>query len=283
MAHQYGISGKRHRTYRMVMNRRKFILRNGMLVPFVLAPRIAFPQVLLQGRKDVRFPASNTGDTTLVGWWKLNDASGTNATDSTGNGNAGTLTGSPAWGTGPNSNGDLTFDGTDDLITVANESNFDFERTNTFSITFWIKVNASASGGHFILGKNYSFGNVQGYNFAADTDNTQLKFALVDSSGNALIAATGGGSIIAGTWYFIAGTYSGSSAASGVKIYVNAGTPAVAPSGTLSNTLLHDEAVRIGVFAGLGQPFWGELDDIRIYNTELSSGQISTLNSAGAQ
>ena len=33
----------------------------------------------------------------LVGWWKLDDASGTSATDSSGNGNAGTLTNGPAW------------------------------------------------------------------------------------------------------------------------------------------------------------------------------------------
>jgi hypothetical protein len=44
------------------MNRRKFILRNGLLVPLVLAlPSVAFPQILLQGRKAVRFPPAGGG------------------------------------------------------------------------------------------------------------------------------------------------------------------------------------------------------------------------------
>jgi hypothetical protein len=44
------------------MNRRKFILRNGLLVPLLVAlPSVAFPQILLQGRKAVRFPPAGGG------------------------------------------------------------------------------------------------------------------------------------------------------------------------------------------------------------------------------
>ena len=40
---------------------------------------------------------AQTGDTSLVGWWKLDDGSGTIAIDSSGNGNHGTLINSPEW------------------------------------------------------------------------------------------------------------------------------------------------------------------------------------------
>src|SRR5580698_2995402 len=43
----------------------------------------------------------------LVAWWKLNDDSGTMAADSSGNGHAMTLVGSPTWGAN-----DLTLNGT---------------------------------------------------------------------------------------------------------------------------------------------------------------------------
>lgn len=45
-----------------MVTRRKFILRNGLMIPAALAlPRVAFPQVLLQGRKNVRFPPAAAG------------------------------------------------------------------------------------------------------------------------------------------------------------------------------------------------------------------------------
>ena len=40
---------------------------------------------------------TNTASAELVGWWKLDDGSGTIAFDSSGNGNDGTLEGNPQW------------------------------------------------------------------------------------------------------------------------------------------------------------------------------------------
>jgi hypothetical protein len=47
----------------MNISRRQFILRNGILIPFagLVLPRIAFPQVVLPARKDVRFPPAAVG------------------------------------------------------------------------------------------------------------------------------------------------------------------------------------------------------------------------------
>src|SRR5690348_6703426 len=66
-------------------------------------------------------------DPTLQAWWKFNEGSGTTAADFTGNGNTGTLTGGASWTTGA-----VVLDGVDGYVAVANEANFDRERTDPF-------------------------------------------------------------------------------------------------------------------------------------------------------
>src|ERR1019366_5109600 len=62
-------------------------------------------------------PVGNT-TTGLVGWWKLDDGSGTSAADSSGTGNTGTLTNGPAWTTGGMNNGALSFNGTNSYVSI---------------------------------------------------------------------------------------------------------------------------------------------------------------------
>jgi hypothetical protein len=241
--------------------------------------QFAPPPALVSSKK--RADEGGGVDPNLVGWWKLNDGSGTSAADATGNGNTGTLA-NTTWGTGPNSNGDAVFDGTGDLITIANESNFDFERTDAFSITFWMKGNSSATGSDAVFDKSAPSGNFQGFIVQHNADNALVNVALLDASGNALQAPTANGSITLNTWYFIAVTYDGSSLGAGLKTYINAGT-AVTGTGTLSNTILNNASPYIGFGNGLAGDFFGELDDVRVYDKELTSGEISSLNSGGAQ
>ena len=55
--------------------------------------------------------------TTLAGWWKLDDASGTTAVDSSGNSNTGTLTNGPTWTTGT-IDGGLSLDNSNDYVNI---------------------------------------------------------------------------------------------------------------------------------------------------------------------
>src|SRR3989344_5954676 len=73
----------------------------------------------------------------LVGYWNFDEGTGTTAQGSSGNNNTGILTNGPTWTTGKIGQA-LNFDGVDDYVDVANESNFDFERTDSFSISAWV-------------------------------------------------------------------------------------------------------------------------------------------------
>ncbi len=90
----------------------------------------------------------------LVAHLKFND----NVTDSAGSNN-GTVTGTTTYVTGKVGKG-ISLNGSS-YVTLANESNFDFEHTNPFSITFWIKMNSGSDGGTYYVAAKQNAGGGQ--------------------------------------------------------------------------------------------------------------------------
>ena len=77
-----------------------------------------------------------------IAWWRLDESSGTTAYDETNNNNDGTIT-SGAWITGKYGKG-LSFNGTSTKVAVPDANSLDMG-TNDWSISAWIKTNASAT------------------------------------------------------------------------------------------------------------------------------------------
>ena len=90
-------------------------------------------------------PASGAeaSDPNLVGWWKLDDGAGTQAVDSSGHGNHGTLTGDPVWGEG-RIHGGLTFNGTSSFVQCTGGTGLDV--TKALTLTMWVRTADSANG-----------------------------------------------------------------------------------------------------------------------------------------
>ena len=80
---------------------------------------------------------------------------GTAAADSSVSGNVGTLTNGPTWTTSGRVGGALSFDGTDDYVSVANEATYDI--TGSITVAAWIKVNAFDKAYQSILTKGDSW------------------------------------------------------------------------------------------------------------------------------
>ncbi len=68
---------------------------------------------------------TNTASAELVGWWKLDEGSGTTAFDSSGNGNDGTLQGAPAWVDDGKFGKAVKFNGSSDYLTAHDSENLD--------------------------------------------------------------------------------------------------------------------------------------------------------------
>jgi hypothetical protein len=236
----------------------------------------------------IRSASSQSG---LVGYWSFDEGSGTVAYDESGNNNHGTIYGAtwvprlyPWWTYGGNA---LNFDGVNDYVDVTNESSFDFERTNSFSICAWINPSTMSDTYKAIFSKmtndwvGYTFYisySTEGYNPNA------LGFIMSNTNSfNDLVVYTPDNSISTG-WQFVCVTYSGTSNTNGVSFYINgiSQQKEVRRDG-LTSGVLNNNNPKIGYLEVMAWPnyFNGTIDEVRVYNRVLSDEEIRQLAEAG--
>lgn len=210
----------------------------------------------------------------LIAWWKLDETSGRDVADASGNGNIGKiLNGQPRWQTSAGKiGGALLLDGKGDWIHVANESNFDC--VSEVTVAAWIKVNRFDKDWQAVVTKGDSAWRIQ-RNASTDT----LEFActgLKVPGDNQYGALFGRMNINDGKWHHVAGVYDGRN----MVIYVD-GRMDVSQSASGSiNT--NDHPVYIGENAEMNGRFWnGLIDDVRVYNYGLDQDQVEALYNKG--
>lgn len=207
----------------------------------------------------------------LVAWWKLDETSGTNAADSTGNGHDGTYTNTPTLGvTG-------AF-GTSKAVTFANASSqyvlFDdssaYPVGNTgLTVSFWINVTSTISS-QICVGKWGTAGNRE-WNVYLDSI-SRPRFAA-SSDGTASSAAVWSSGLTLGQWYFVVCRHD--PVADTISISVDAATPVITSGFTGG---LYDSSSPVGIGYAPASPYLnGTIDDVRIYNRALSAGDVSQL------
>lgn len=204
----------------------------------------------------------------LVGHWAMNENTGQTTADSSGNGltmTLGTTTSSessdPTWTTSSKLGAAaLTFDGTADSLTAANNALMSF--TSEITITAWIRTTTVASGQRAILNKGTNYG------FAIDGSN--LYFAFYN--GSTIGFTTTSLNLKTNVWYHVAATFHNSG--DRVRIYLN-GTQV--QSWTTTNAPTTDSSAMTIGSSSLGTYWNGTLDDVRVYNRELSAAQIAAL------
>ncbi|HXI60836.1 MAG TPA: LamG domain-containing protein [Polyangia bacterium] len=199
----------------------------------------------------------------LVGYWKLDEASGTTIRDSSGYANDGTAT-STSWLTSSlasainfTNSAALSFNGTSSYVTVGTTS---LPANNApQSITAWINLANNTANAYIIcLWNSSSSGTSIGINGGA--------LAVWKWGPSNLVTltppATGG-------WHHVAYTFDGTTH----NLYLDAGTPST--STTAPNTLTPNNA-QLGAFNS-SPSYSGKLDDVRIYNRALSANEINSL------
>jgi len=210
----------------------------------------------------------------LIGWWKLDETSGRDVGDSSGNGNLGKiLSGMPRWqSSGGKVSGALLFDGKGDYVHIANESNFDF--TGEVTVAAWIKVNQFDKEWQTIVAKGDSAWRLQ-----RNQNTNALEFActgLQVPDGNPYGGLYGNKFVNDGKWHHVAGVYDGEKMYIYIDSIVDVSQPA---SGAIAT---NDEPVFIGENSEMTDRFWnGLIDDVRVYNYALSEGRIRALYNEG--
>jgi hypothetical protein len=185
-------------------------------------------------------------DENLVGFWPLNETSGTNAPDKSGNGNDGTLHNmeDADWVDGVVGKC-LSFDGVDEYVSIPFAQNF-----TAYTFSFWQdqcanKMALGSSNDTF-----YKFGENSWYD-------------PIDEWYH------GVGSYMTGRYYFVV-TWDGTTQ----KIYVNGVERA---SRDHSGTCNFNTTLYLGKWSGPGYEYTGIVDEVRIYNKALDLREIKDL------
>ena len=205
---------------------------------------------------------SNGTDSSLVGYWKFDEGTGSTACDSSGKGNNGTLINGPLRAIGKIGGG-LYFDGIDDNVTVADSNSLDV--TSSFTLSAWVNPASTSTDFRSILVKNYKYylyASAAGY---CGTGNPLAGFD--EQTTNAVCQPA---PLPANTWTHLAATYTGSI----LTLYLNG--VAVATSNFSKTLSPSTGTLQIGA-SQFGENFKGLIDEVRVHNRGLTTTEIQAL------
>ncbi len=261
-------------------------MKKNVKVLFFCVLCMVFPKVGIVNSAVVNSSKPSSLNSGLVGYWTFDGKDMIpNVRDVSGRGNHGYIQGQTATTTALGKLGQaLILDGSDDYISVSNESQFDFERTDPFSISLWFKFSNNSTNGT-LFAKQLNGGNFPGINFYIDGTNRRAYFILVsvDGGGNSLNVSTSMNSLNRDTWTHVIMTYDGSSSATGVKIYFNGVSQSLTVGvNSLTSSILNNTSPTFGRnLSSAGSTLKGSIDDARVYNRELSENEVKSIHKGG--
>lgn len=214
----------------------------------------------------------------LSGHWKLDEASGTVVSDSSGRSNHGILRNadpSTAWAPGLYG-GAVDLDGQNDYAEIPHSSTLASSRV---TVAAWVRFDAFRASGcdhSFVAAKGHDRQAGSYRLFAYDIDacaaGTVPRAAFALGPFTSGIGATGVTPLLANRWYHLAGTYDGST----VRVYVDGSLDA---SWTGSVGVGVAEPLLLGRHGNVNFPYLtdGRIDDVHVYDRALSMQEIQLL------
>jgi hypothetical protein len=206
-----------------------------------------------------------------VASYGFNETSGTTATDKSGRGNTGTISGATRV-TGGKHAGALSFNGTNNYVRVADSASLDL--TNGMTLEAWVQPTTSDKAWRTVVLKEHTTGLA--YSLYSNDDTARPGTSERAAGAGRDTSTAGTAALPANKWSHVAATFDGGT----LRIYVNG---ALVGSKALGGSLaVGSGPLKIGGNAVWGEWFKGLIDDVRVYNRALSTADIAADMNASA-
>ncbi len=198
----------------------------------------------------------------LVAAYSFDEGSGTTVSDSSGNGNTGTISGT-TWTSSGKYNGALTFDGTSSRVNISNSASL--QLTTGMTLEAWVNPTTVTSAWRDVMMKGKD-----NYYLEATSSKSSKPVGGGKIGGTTNVNAVGTAPLPTNTFTYLAAAYDGSA----IRLFVNGTQVSSTPAtGTI---LTSTSPLQIGSDSNFGQYFSGTIDEIRVYNTALTQPQIQS-------
>lgn len=207
----------------------------------------------------------------LSAYWKL-DGTGTSTTasDTSGNGNTGSLKNGALWTPGKLNNG-LSFDGVNDYVLVPNSTSLNISG-KALSLSLWANI-PDATSDEVLLGKMWGTSGFSApyYQYAIEYMAGTKKIAFYFGNTSSKLVGPFTMTVPYNVWTHIAFTYDGVN----VRGYVDGVQQFATPQTT--SIASRTGALRLGTDNKTNQPLKGKLDEVRIYNRTLTAQEVASV------
>ena len=207
----------------------------------------------------------------LVGYWPMDEESGTSAYDASGKGYIGTIQGASTWQSSSSGSckvgGCFNFNGSSNYINVGDKQDLNLSSGGTISA--WIRIPSSWVGSAYpsVAGKGASAGwDSDGWSLFAFSDN---KIGIGMRNGTFTVSPSFTNTI-KDQWTHIVGTWDGTT----IRLYQD-GVQKTSASQTIT-----PPQTSTSFIIGRGPSsyyFGGLIDDVRVYNRALATSEVKTL------
>jgi hypothetical protein len=217
-----------------------------------------------------------------IGFWLLNETTGSTGDDLTANNNNLTFLNSPTLGVSTGLAGiplAITFDGTNDSLKTSEVATFNVAASANWSVEMWIKTNSAAFSTFFSWRSNAGTQASITTTVSINNGTTgMIMLQTTDSAGNGLnVSHTN--SYNDDAWHHVVCTATSGGAA---RLYVDGVDRA--NTNTARNTTTSNRVIAVGANNNAGTPFQfytGTATAVSVYNTALSAARVLAHYNAG--
>ncbi len=215
----------------------------------------------------------------LVGYWPLNEGSGSSTIDQSGNANVGAWSGTAVNGSyytsGKIGSYAGNFNGASTYVNIASSTSLNVGPSNAITVAAWVNWAADVGAYDSIITKDNSVSAPAGSYTLLLKSNQTLAFYLVASPANYINVDGGGNTVSFGAWHHIVGTWDGTT----IKTYIDG---SLNQSAVVAKTFsgISPLAFNIGATSSTLRLFNGQINDARVYNRALSAAEVQALYNA---